>query len=148
MHNYQVNLRWNGGKVGEMQAPGLSDKITVATPPEFEGGIAGIWSPEHLFTASVVSCFMTTFLAIAGFSKLEFQAFDCKAIGVLNKVDGKYKMTEVELRPHLRIADATKAERALRILEKAEANCLITNSIQAKVHLLPNLEVQGLEALV
>jgi peroxiredoxin-like protein len=148
MHNYQVNLRWNAGRIGEMHAPGLSDKITVATPPEFEGGVAGIWSPEHLFTASVVSCFMTTFLAIAGVSKLEFEAFDCEATGVLSKADGKYKMTEVELRPHLRITDASKAARALRILEKAEANCLITNSIQAKVHLLPNLKVQTNEELV
>lgn len=139
MHNYNVQLHWQEGRIGSLQSPELNDKITVATPPEFEGGVPGIWSPEHLFTASVLSCFMTTFLAIAGFSKLEFESFDCEATGVLSKVDGKFKMTEVELRPRLVLTDESKMERAQRILEKAEANCLITNSIQSKVTLLADV---------
>jgi peroxiredoxin-like protein len=141
MHNYNVNLNWKEGRIGSMQSPELNDTITVATPPEFEGGVPGIWSPEHLFTASVVSCFMTTFLAIAGFSKLEFEAFDCEATGVLSKVDGKFMMTEIELRPKLHLSDQSKIDRALRILEKAEANCLITNSVRAKVTLKPDVGV-------
>ncbi|MBA4304301.1 MAG: osmotically inducible protein OsmC [Sphingobacteriaceae bacterium] len=139
MHNYNVNLQWKEGRIGNIESPQLNEKITVATPPEFEGGVPGIWSPEHLFTASVVSCFMTTFLAIAGFSKLEFTTFDCEATGVLSKVDGKFMMTEVELRPKLHLTDESKTERAQRILEKAEANCLITNSIKAKVSLMPDV---------
>lgn len=139
MHNYNVQLHWQEGRIGSLQSPELNDQITVATPPEFEGGVPGIWSPEHLFTASVLSCFMTTFLAIAGFSKLEFESFDCEATGVLSKVDGKFKMTEVELRPRLVLTDESKMERAQRILEKAEANCLITNSIQSKVTLLADV---------
>lgn len=141
MHNYNVQLTWQEGRIGQLQSTELNDKITVATPPEFDGGVAGIWSPEHLFTASVLSCFMTTFLAIANVSKLEFETFDCEATGVLSKVDGKFMMTEIALRPHLSITDASKMERALRILEKAESNCLISNSIQSKVSLRPNVTV-------
>lgn len=141
MHNYNVNLQWMEGRIGSIQSPELNEKMTIATPPEFDGGVPGIWSPEHLFTASVVSCFMTTFLAIAGFSKLEFEAFDCEAKGVLSKVDGKFMMTEVELRPKLQLSDESKIDRALRILEKAEANCLISNSILTKVNLLPEVVV-------
>lgn len=59
-HNYQVSLKWKEAKMGVMSAPGLDQQIEVVTPPEFEGGIPGKWSPEHLFTASVLSCFMTT----------------------------------------------------------------------------------------
>ncbi len=141
MHNYNVQLHWQEGRIGSLQSPELNDKITIATPPEFEGGVPGIWSPEHLFTASVLSCFMTTFLAIAGFSKLEFESFDCDATGVLSKVDGKFMMTEVVLRPQLVIQEESKVERAQRILEKAEANCLITNSIHAKVALIAEVSV-------
>jgi len=144
MHNYNVNLQWKVGRIGQMVSPELNEQITVATPPEFEGGVPGIWSPEHLFTASVVSCFMTTFLAIAGFSKLEFEAFDCEATGVLDKVDGKFMMTEVELRPKLILSDESKMERALRILEKAEANCLISNSVKSKISLKPEIVVSSL----
>lgn len=144
MHRYNVNLQWKEGRIGQMQSPELHDTITVATPPEFEGGVPGIWSPEHLFTASVVSCFMTTFLAIASISKLEFESFDCEATGMLDKVDGKFMMTEVELRPKLVLSDESKMERAQRILEKAEANCLISNSMKAKVSLKPEIVVASL----
>ena len=144
MHRYNVNLQWKEGRIGQMQSPELNDTITVATPPEFEGGVPGIWSPEHLFTASVVSCFMTTFLAIASISKLEFESFDCEATGMLDKVDGKFMMTEVELRPKLVLSDESKMERAQRILEKAKANCLISNSMKAKVSLKPEIVVASL----
>lgn len=144
MHNYNVNLQWKEGRIGQMVSPELNERITVATPPEFEGGVPGIWSPEHLFTASVVSCFMTTFLAIASISKLEFESFDCEATGMLDKVDGKFMMTEVELRPKLVLSDDSKMERAQRILEKAEANCLISNSVKAKVSLKPEIVVTSL----
>jgi organic hydroperoxide reductase OsmC/OhrA len=107
--------------------------IEVATPPEFDKGMQGIWSPEHLFTASVVSCFMTTFLAIAENSKLEFTAFVCRATGKLDLTDGKLIMTEVSLQPEVTIANANQQELAIRVLQKSEKNCLISNSIRAKV---------------
>lgn len=134
-HSYNVSLKWLNDRKGEMLSPELNDRIEVATPPEFEKGMPGIWSPEHLYTASVLSCFMTTFLAIAEYSKLDFISFDCQAEGILEKVEGKYLMTEIFLKPQLQIADIDKRERAERILEKAEAACLISNSIKTKVHL-------------
>src|SRR5690554_6301030 len=88
-HHYKVSLQWDEGRISQMEADGLKDKITVATPPEFDKGVPGIWSPEHLFTASVLSCFMTTFLAIADYSKLNFEDFSCKADGIMEKIDGK-----------------------------------------------------------
>jgi len=138
-HSYNVSLKWNEGRKGIMHSPELPTKIEVATPPQFDKGIPGIWSPEHLFTASVLSCFMTTFLAIAEYSKLEFISFDCDAEGVLDKVDSKFLMTEVTLKARLVIDDASKKERAERILEKSEAACLISNSIKTKVNLIAEI---------
>ena len=143
-HTYNLSLTWKEGRIGEMSSPELPSKIEVATPPEFEKGVAGIWSPEHLYTASVLSCFMTTFLAIAEYSKLEFSSFDCSAVGVLAKKDGKYSMTEITLKPVLEIDDETKRDRALRILDKAEAACLISNSIKTIVKLDPTVQVSVL----
>jgi len=138
-HSYNLALTWKEGRIGEMNSPELSTKIEVATPPEFDKGVAGIWSPEHLYTASVLSCFMTTFLAIAEYSKLEFSSFDCGAVGTLEKVDGKFLMTEITLKPVLVISDETKRDRALRILEKSEKACLISNSIKTEVKLEPSV---------
>lgn len=141
MSAFEVNLAWKESRKGMLTAPGLPDAITVATPPEFAGGMPGIWSPEHLFTASVSSCFMTTFLAIAENSKLQFTAFTCDAKGLLEQVDGKYRMTAVELYPRLTIVNAADREKAERVLNKSEKACLISNSISAAVSLVPEIHV-------
>lgn len=138
-HSYEVSLKWDEGRKGVMEAPDLEQKITVVTPPEFDKGIPGFWSPEHLYTASVLSCYMTTFLAIAEYSKLEFEDFDCTAEGILEKVDKRFLMTEINLKATLKISDPEKKEKAERILEKSEAACLISNSIKSKVNLETNI---------
>lgn len=122
----------------ELRTPVNGDGcIEVATPPEFPKGVPGIWSPEHLFTAAVSSCLMTTFLAVAENSKLEFTSFECKSKGKLEQVDGKFRMSEVILEPRLVIKHQRDRERAERILQKAESNCLITNSVKSKVTMAP-----------
>ncbi|MCC7331414.1 MAG: OsmC family protein [Flavobacteriales bacterium] len=140
-HTYNVSLKWEEGRKGVLSSPELPTRFEVATPPEFDKGIPGIWSPEHLFTSSVLSCFMTTFLAVAEFSKLDFQTFECSAEGVLDKVDGKFLMTEINLTVHLKINDEAHTEKAQRILEKSESACLISNSIKSKVNLICNIKV-------
>ncbi len=138
-HYYNVDLNWTSDRKGEISSPELNDAIEVATPPQFPNGIEGIWSPEHLLTAAVNSCFMTTFLSIAENSKLEFVRFDCAAKGKLEQIEGKYLMTEIILEPHLMIAKETDKDRAERVLQKSEAACLISNSIKSKVTLLPTI---------
>lgn len=132
-HHYEVNLSWDSDRKGKLTSPVLHESITVATPPEFPKGMPGIWSPEHLLVASVSSCFMTTFLAIAENSKLTFESLNVGASGKLEKVDNKFMITEITLCPVLVIQNTSDSERALRILEKSEAACLISNSIKSKV---------------
>lgn len=134
-HTYQVDLQWKADRKGELSSPVLNQKIEVATPPEFPKGMAGIWSPEHLFTAAVSSCFMTTFLAIAENSGLEFISLHCSAEGILNKKEGKFAMTEIVLKPVLTIPNVADSDKAEKIMIKAEKACLISNSITTEVHL-------------
>ena len=125
----------------------LSDGcIEVATPPEFPKGIPGIWSPEHLFTASVSSCLMTTFLAIAENSKLDFVSFRCSSKGKLEQVDGKFMMSEVLLEPKVVVKDEKDVEKALKVLQKSESNCLISNSVKAKIVMNPMVHVEKVNA--
>lgn len=138
-HIFNVNLKWVADRIGEVSSPELLDAIDVATPPQFPKGVDGVWSPEHFFTAAVNSCFMTTFLAVAENSKLEFTTFSCESEGILDKVDGKYIMTEIILKPHLNIVNEAEAEKAERILHKSESACLISNSIKSQVTLQPTI---------
>jgi peroxiredoxin-like protein len=139
MHSYLVNLKWNEGRIGEISSPELNSKIEIATPPQFPKGVDGIWSPEHLFTAAVNSCFMTTFLSIAENSRLEFTEFSCSAIGNLDQIDGKFLMTEIILNPVLVITKEADRGKAERVLEKSEKACLISNSIKSNVVLNPTI---------
>jgi peroxiredoxin-like protein len=138
-HTYDVKLEWSEGKIGTLRSDELEDSFEVATPPEFPGGVEGIWSPEHLFIASVSSCFMTTFTAIAEYSKLDFSKLSVPASGTMSNESGKFLITEVILRPILVITDETQKDKALRILEKAEQACLISRSINSKVILEPEV---------
>ncbi len=140
-HLYEVNLDWTDSRRGNVSSPVLNEKIQVATPPEFPQGIEGLWSPEHLFVSAVSSCLMTTFLAIAEYSKLEFNAFSINAVGSLEKVGGKFVISEIELTPVLAISEESKKAKALRIIEKAEAACLISNSITSKIILRPQINI-------
>ena len=147
-HLYNVNVKWSNDRKGVMQSPELDTTIDVATPPQFNKGMPGIWSPEHLFTAAVSSCFMTTFLAIAENFKLEFESLDIASKGVLEQVDGKFLMTKVLLCPKLVIKSEKDKERAERVLHKSEAACLISNSVKATVEMTPEVLVNELSAQV
>ena len=131
---YSTMVEWTGERHGDLSAP-LLPNLQVDAPPEFKGH-DGAWTPEHLFVAAINSCFMTTFLAIAEHSKLDFVSFKVEAKGKLEKSAGPgLMMTEITLRPRLVISHARDAERASRILEKADRNCLISNSVKSQVRL-------------
>ncbi len=143
-HAYEVGLSWKYGRVGQISSPDLKTVIEIATPPEFDGGLPGIWSPEHLFTASIASCFMTTFVAISENSKLAYDSLKVDSIGYLGKEDGKFVMTKVVLKPTLVIQNESDAEKAERILHKAESACLITRSVKTDVSLETTIRVATL----
>lgn len=144
---YNVNVTWNRERKGVMCSSELkfgstqNGCIEVATPNQFPKGIAGILSPEHLFTAAVASCFMTTFLAVAENSNLGFKSFSCLARGTLDQLDNGPMMTEAELFPSVTLYDEADRDRALRILDKTESACLISNSIKTHVTIHPSIKI-------
>jgi peroxiredoxin-like protein len=141
IHYYDVNVQWLEDRKGIMSSSVLIDKIEVATPPEFAKGMPNIWSPEHLLVAAVNSCLMTTFLAIAENSRLEFISFDSKAVGKLEIVEGKYMISEIELMPTILIANEADKEKTERVLVKSENACLISNSIKSTIIFKPEIKV-------
>jgi len=140
---YPVAVRWEGEKRGlGSSTDGLPD-LELASPPPF-GGPAGVWSPEHLFVLSAATCWMTTFLAVAQASSLEVAAVDCSGEGVLDKgEDRRFRISRIALKPRVTIVREEDRERAGRLIEKAEAACLIRNSIRSEVTLAPEVLVQA-----
>jgi organic hydroperoxide reductase OsmC/OhrA len=142
VHHYTTTVTWEKDRIGKLSSPTLPD-ISVATPPEFNKGVPNIWSPEHLYVASANICLMTTFLAIAENSKFEFKSFKSEATGKLENVDGILMISEIELRPVIVIADDSKKEKAMRLIEKSEKHCLISNSMKTKMILSPTIKVEA-----
>ena len=138
VHYYETKVEWKEGRIGELSSPTFPS-VKVATPPEFKKGVPNIWSPEHLFVASINICLMTTFLAIAENSSLEFVSFTSDATGKLERIDGKYMISEVELKPVVKIKDEKYRDKTLRILDKSEKGCLISNSAKSKIVLNPQI---------
>jgi len=142
MHTYHVNLKWTNERKGILSSPVLRKEIEVATPPEFPKGIEGIWGPEQLLLASLSSCLMTTFFEIAANSKLDYTSFENKATCTVEKVDGKYKITEITMKPKLIISEIQNSDRAKRILELSEKACLVSNTIKLEIQLEPEIIVE------
>lgn len=144
VHYYEVDVRWEEGRKGTLTSPELNESITCATPPEFPNGVPGIWSPEHLYAASINSCYMATFLAIADNFKLPFLDFSCKTTCKLEVIEGRYQITEAVIQPSVHLAETTDADKAQRVLEKSKSACLVTNSIKTGITLEVMLTAPGL----
>ena len=134
---YQTAVEWTEQRKGRISCAGKPD-MEVATPPEFKGH-DGIWSPEDLFVASANICLMTTFLAVAERAGLVLTRYRSEAEGRLELVEGKFQFTAMTIKPTITIPAGGDAAKATELIEKAEANCLISNSMKAKVSLEPTI---------
>lgn len=138
-HTYHLKSSAINGESYIISAENVDDIETA--PPKNFGGPGNIWSPENLFVGTVVDCFMMTFRAISGMSKLEWNNLDCTADGILDRIDGVIQFTEITINATLRAPIGTNEERAIRVMEKSEKNCLVSNSIKPKVHLNARVEI-------
>ena len=139
-HDYTVTLDGTGPKTGKLTDHTLAVAIDVASPPEF-GGPQGVWSPEHLFVASASACLMTTFQAIADLSGVEVISYSDQATGHLQRgEDRRYRIDKITLRPSI-VVGGVHADRALRLVFKAEAACLISGSINSEIVVEPDMQV-------
>ena len=135
-HAYRTNVQWSTKRKGKLSTFGMPT-IEVATPPEFPSGHPDIWSPEHLFVGAAEVCLMTTFLAIAEKSKLQFVNYVSEAEGTLEKTESGFQVTTIVIRPKVTVTVAEDLQRAVKLLHKAEAHCLISNSMKTTVSIEP-----------
>ncbi len=105
--------------------------LEVAPPIGFNGP-GDIWSPEDLLMASIASCTILSFKAIARASKLDWSSLECVSEGVLDRVENKTQFTKITTKAILTIPADGNKEKAIKLLHKAEETCLISNSLTAE----------------
>jgi organic hydroperoxide reductase OsmC/OhrA len=134
-YSFETKLKYIAARKGVLCAGKVKEHILVATPPEFQGGIEGIWSPEQLFLGSLSSCLMTTFLAFAARKELPVTDFECNAIGRVGLVEGHLEFISIDLYPKITVGNETDHAVASEVLLKAGKHCIIANSVKtALVH--------------
>ncbi len=113
----------------------------VSAAPEYLGE-PSLANPEEMLVAAISSCFMLTFLAVAATKGITVDSYIDKATGELAKnPEGKISVTEVTLHPEITFPMNQQPEVSVlrQLLEKAHANCFITNSVKTVVHVKPVL---------
>ena len=132
-HHYHVTATVNGEDNVEVTSPGLVS-LESAAPAEF-GGPGDQWSPETLLAAAVADCFILSFRAIARASKFNWISLECTVDAVLDRVEKVTQFTEFHEKVVLEVPEGTDERKAMRLLEKAEHVCLVTNSMKGTRHL-------------
>lgn len=107
----------------------------VASAASAYKGDPHLADPEDLLVASLSSCHMLSFLALAAKRKVTVTSYQDDAVGFLENDHGKLWMTRVVLRPQV-MCNADLAIVA-EIHELAHQACFIANSVRTKVLVEP-----------
>jgi organic hydroperoxide reductase OsmC/OhrA len=108
--------------------------VRASAAPEFRGVIDCV-DPEEAFVASLSSCHMLTFLAIAARKRLVVDAYEDHAVGHMEKNDqGRLAVTRVDLHPRVRFSGSEPTPEELHAIhEQSHKDCFIANSVLSKV---------------
>ena len=123
-HHYKTSASARHDSHVDLTSPGLPN-LPAAAPAEF-GGPGDHWSPETLLSAAVASCFKLSFKAIA---------IRCDVVAVLERLDKVTQFTEFHQTVILEVPPGSDEAKAMRLLEKAERSCLVSNSLTGTTHL-------------
>jgi len=124
---YTRNHSWNFVEKGTA--------IKASAAPAFLGDAAHV-DPEEALVASLSSCHMLTFLAVAAKKRFVVDAYEDDAVGFLGKNEnGKLAITRVELRPRISFAGEQQPtpEQIEQIHHISHEECFIANSVRTEV---------------
>ena len=125
--------RFDGG----IEVPASSSPDVVAPPLSSAAAV----DPEEAFVASLSSCHMLWFLAIAAKRKLRVDSYVDDAEGIMERnAEGRMAMTRVTLRPRVVFSgEKTPTREALdQMHHSAHDECFIANSVKTEVVCIPS----------
>jgi organic hydroperoxide reductase OsmC/OhrA len=138
-HHYSVAVSIRPGETAKLRTAEL-DEIESAPPKEFDGP-GDRWSPEGLLTAAVADCISLNFQGIAANSKFPWISLEGTTNAVLDRVDGKMRFTRIDTHIALAIPAGANPDRARLLLEKAEAGCPVSNTLNCEKQLTTDIKV-------
>jgi organic hydroperoxide reductase OsmC/OhrA len=144
MSEHKVNLTWKRGDVPfEYQKYPRNHRwkfdggheMTASAAPAYLGDPNQV-DPEEAFVASLSSCHMLTFLAVAAKKKFVLDEYIDEAIGLMEKnAEGKLAITRVTLKQKLKFSGDKQPtpEEIEEMNHMAHDQCFIANSVKTEV---------------
>lgn len=132
-HRYQVGASAAPDGHVRLSSAGIPD-LSTAPPAEFDGP-GDAWSPETLLVGAVADCFVLSFRAVAGASKMPWNTLEVTVEGELDRVEKVTQFVAMRIHARLQVPPDVGADRAERLLQRAETACLISNSLKASITL-------------
>ncbi|MGD0320186.1 MAG: OsmC family protein [Acidimicrobiales bacterium] len=149
IHRYAVRCCWSGSTGGGYEtygrrhearlSPGAAT-LVLSADPAFRGDPA-LPNPEQLVVAAAASCQLLSFLALAARARVDVRDYDDEAEGVMPEDDPPTRLTAVVLRPTIRVAPGTSAERVNHLVEVAHRECYVANSLRTEIRVEPTVVV-------
>ena len=143
-HHYPLQLNWTGNTLdgnynrkATVTTPG-KHPLAVSSAPEYAGD-AACWNPEDLLGSALATCHMLTFLALCAKNKVAVVGYEDHAEAVLDTVDKVTRVTQVHLRPVIRVPRGTSMAKVVELFEKAHKYCFVANSVTCEAVLAPRV---------
>jgi organic hydroperoxide reductase OsmC/OhrA len=150
MSEHKVTLTWQrGDKPFEYQKYSRDHtwkfdgghEMQASAAPAYLGNPQHV-DPEEAYVASLSSCHMLTFLAIACKQKFLLDEYVDEAVGYMEKnPDGKLAITRVTLKPRLKFSGEKQpsGEELDKMNHAAHEQCFIANSVKTEITVEPQI---------
>ena len=115
-------------------------KVAASAAPGYLGSAERV-NPEEAFVASLSSCHMLTFLAVAAKRRFVVDAYDDEAVGHLEKnEEGKLAVTRVILHPKVIFGGEKRPteEQIATMHKQSHEQCFIASSVKTAVSVEPS----------
>ena len=110
-------------------------KIVADSAPDWRGNVLNT-NPEQTLAASLSSCHMMTFLALAAKMKWPVKTYKDTAIATLGKnIKGLMSVTKIELNPKVEFSNGFSLDvsKMREVQDRAHRYCFISNSLSNEV---------------
>lgn len=143
-HDFKVQTKWRGGReeVGTVNGDIISEQISIPAPL---GGNGVGTNPDELLVSAASSCYIISLAATLERPKFTDINLINNSVGTALFENGKFKMVTITHYPKISVTaeDKENLEKRLpKLLEIADNNCMISNSIRNNVEIKIQASIQ------
>jgi len=147
-HHYALSIEWTGNlgtgtsdyraytRNHTIKLAGKPD-LLASSDPAFRGDKTR-HNPEEMLVAALSSCHMLSYLHVCVLNGVVVLEYKDNATGTMvENPDGSGQLTEVTLRPEVKVKDSSMIEKSIQLHDQAEKLCFIARSVNFPVHHKP-----------